>query len=711
MDNIGLMSETVNFIQGLKRNYDSSTMQGGVYFSKDSKEIFLNGESYGNAVPADEEDLTQVNGALQLKDREVDADNFQSKGYVVLRKNLVQQEDGSYKNILTSDMINQPNTIYEIKYDFDLNRETINVPENCTLKFNGGSFINANFTLQNNCKIVNGEISISENGYILLNDNCTVENCNFTYNSWCKNGYGTLFAESKENIAISNCKFGKQKTPAKPEKCSSIDLRNCRNFIIDNIISYYSEGENIIIKSGSGVVSNSVLYNGWSGIGTNHYGASESTPITEGDGTSTIIISNNVIINSIAAGITVNSDNVICSNNQILWYGKDENSKTTVMGPGIRLGHNFTLANNCLIDNNIIRWGNFVTSSGNPTSDRGISIDAGNNNTIQNNTIDNIPIGIASSVVTKEGTIIRNNKINAKKIGISIYNDTNCTIDGNYINIKEGIGIKSSLCYSIIKDNTINFSDEIPDTDTLTDEDYCGFYIITGSNNCTISNNYTNAYNALKIDSTNAKDIAITNNSFKSKKDFRIIFACENLIYKDNDVYNQSINPSKKAYIANNRIYGCTDPALRIEKCIEHTIINNHFETENSYAASIYIANTTEIKRCIINNNTCNSGTAFCQKEALSFYGDKLKTGFAPSYKDEINPMFFLNGQVVDSQGYPKYLIRGKSYNRPTLTEKHAGAEYYDASLKKKILWNGTTWVNLDNTNLDTPINEWTTIE
>ena len=54
MDNIGLMSETVNFIQGSKRNYDSSTMQGGVYFSKDSKEIFLNGESYGNAVPADE---------------------------------------------------------------------------------------------------------------------------------------------------------------------------------------------------------------------------------------------------------------------------------------------------------------------------------------------------------------------------------------------------------------------------------------------------------------------------------------------------------------------------------------------------------------------------------------------------------------------------------------------------------------------------------
>lgn len=70
------MSETINFIQGSKINYDSSTMQGGVYFSKDSKEIFLNGESYGNAVPADEEDLTSVNGSLHLKDREVNTNNF-----------------------------------------------------------------------------------------------------------------------------------------------------------------------------------------------------------------------------------------------------------------------------------------------------------------------------------------------------------------------------------------------------------------------------------------------------------------------------------------------------------------------------------------------------------------------------------------------------------------------------------------------------------
>ena len=46
------------------------------------------------------------------------------------------------RNIITSVMVSQPNTIYEIRYDFDLNGETIEIPEGCTLKFEGGSLRN-----------------------------------------------------------------------------------------------------------------------------------------------------------------------------------------------------------------------------------------------------------------------------------------------------------------------------------------------------------------------------------------------------------------------------------------------------------------------------------------------------------------------------------------------------------------------------------------
>nr|DAE35975.1 MAG TPA: outer surface protein [Caudoviricetes sp.] len=67
------------------------------------------------------------------------------------------------RNIITPIMMNQPNTIYEIRYDFDLNGETIQMNEGCTLKFEGGSLNNgilkcdntiinnANFVVLNNC--------------------------------------------------------------------------------------------------------------------------------------------------------------------------------------------------------------------------------------------------------------------------------------------------------------------------------------------------------------------------------------------------------------------------------------------------------------------------------------------------------------------------------------------------------------------------------
>lgn len=45
-------------------------------------------------------------------------------------------------------------------------------------------------------------------------------------------------------------------------------------------------------------------------------------------------------------------------------------------------------------------------------------------------------------------------------------------------------------------------------------------------------------------------------------------------------------------------------------------------------------------------------------------------------------------------------LRKGNTEKRPVLTESMEGFEYYDTTLKKKILWNGTAWVNLDGTEL-----------
>lgn len=87
--------------------------------------------------------------AIRFKDR----DNSNGMAYKYLRKT---------KNmILSQSDFNQANTIYEIRYDFDLNGNTISIPDNCELKFIGGSLKNG--TINFNNTLLSGDIKIKTN--------------------------------------------------------------------------------------------------------------------------------------------------------------------------------------------------------------------------------------------------------------------------------------------------------------------------------------------------------------------------------------------------------------------------------------------------------------------------------------------------------------------------------------------------------------------
>lgn len=75
----------------------------------------------------DDEDLVDNNGVLKLKDR----DTSKGMGYVILRTDKTFAEQ-----------VTQPNTIYEIRYDFDLYCKDITIPEGCVLDFQGGNIFN-----------------------------------------------------------------------------------------------------------------------------------------------------------------------------------------------------------------------------------------------------------------------------------------------------------------------------------------------------------------------------------------------------------------------------------------------------------------------------------------------------------------------------------------------------------------------------------------
>lgn len=104
----------------------------------------------------DDEFLTTKGGRITLKDKDYNPNSYSGMGRRILRKNMVNGV-----NVLTQRMMLCPNTIYVISYDYDLRGQTITVPENCVLQFEGGS-IKDGTIIGNNTKIIPSGCNISE---------------------------------------------------------------------------------------------------------------------------------------------------------------------------------------------------------------------------------------------------------------------------------------------------------------------------------------------------------------------------------------------------------------------------------------------------------------------------------------------------------------------------------------------------------------------
>lgn len=132
------------------------------------------------------------------------------------------------RNILTQNMINQPNTIYEIRYDFDLNNETIELQEGCTLKFNGGSFRNGSLKGNNT--------SISAQKEIIFRDIYILGKWNIAhiYLDWfevdeSENGNNTIIIHQCLNLCNENI----QNTVTFPNK--TLYIESCVKYGIQGI--------------------------------------------------------------------------------------------------------------------------------------------------------------------------------------------------------------------------------------------------------------------------------------------------------------------------------------------------------------------------------------------------------------------------------------------------------------------------------------------
>lgn len=91
---------------------------------------------------ADDEDLTKETTqggteVMKFADKAFAPAQFSGLARKYLRKNVSNDA-----NVLTQDIVNEPNTIYHIQYDYDLQGATITIPENSILFFDGGSYSN-----------------------------------------------------------------------------------------------------------------------------------------------------------------------------------------------------------------------------------------------------------------------------------------------------------------------------------------------------------------------------------------------------------------------------------------------------------------------------------------------------------------------------------------------------------------------------------------
>ena len=398
---------------------------------------------------ADNEDIVselddEGKEVLKLADKAYGAAAFSGMGRVYLRKNLT-----GGKNVLTQAMMSKANTRYIIQYDYDLNGETVAVPEGCTLDFQGGSISNGSITLYNTKLqgspiikdiIISGtctnsvihvgwfsEDYFNDVTYLLRSlitiaasysiidldganisisridtkDNITICNGTITLTT----GYPNTFILSGENVVISNITFINNianRGVITLHLAKNVSIKNCR------IISANKDGNGIFCstKADNVVIDGCIITN----IG---YGILYNDSIKEqGSGYRTF---DGVLYSSkIGEGLFIK--------NCII--GTEDK---TIQGDGIEINcPDYTISN--------VRISNVTIVKAPKVSANGIGIGtAGSDNYIVENCTLN-KCGHSGVHVEKcTNVVIKNNRINECNVGISFQDTSFGVIDGNYI--------------------------------------------------------------------------------------------------------------------------------------------------------------------------------------------------------------------------------------------------------------------------------------
>lgn len=644
----------------------------------------------------DEEDITAEGDTpqtqvLKLKDRAYDSLNASGKGYKILRKNW-QQINGERKNVLTQVMINEPNTIYEIRYDFDLNGAEIEIKEGCVLKFCGGTLING--------RIVGNKTRLSN--LVKLN-NITI---NGTFeNEYCKTSYYTN--NDDNNVSNLNNLF-----------------KISRNVIID--LNKYIISEQLTLPCDTNLscsIGCSILLRNLGCIYVTHSNRLSNINIyVDDDFRNTehiIVIDTKYIYKSIEATpksypslFNIYIDNIFIDNTKV-----KVDKIVDIINDSNKNGWNVNISNcvfKCssnvaisLITKGKGSWlnGTYFNNIKTVYSNVGFYIDGLESSTPP----ENVSIAQCSMQCIKTSTHF----VEAKAVHrlYVFYCEpwdwhTVTTNPFLFTNRCEGVTVMASGAYSDYDyegDRTSNYN---------TINYMCGQYSANIGNFYTIPKPKGDKFTLKEIQTIPRGVYKIPADGTVGNK-WGVTSPLGGVMIVDGAtqgaVFITYFDANKEIYFYSNTkmLDGLEDRAItpndwvkmgKIEN-VEHPLSYNLFKLYRNSNDKLYFLNGAGDRRDALGRTfKVKESTDGLDTSTLNSLLDVGRVFYSP-YHNKL--CMWTGSKLIDAFGYESSKKKkGTSADRPSIDETQSGFQYYDTDLKKYIVWNGTEWTNMDGSSL-----------
>lgn len=186
-------SETIhNIVELTQAEYDALQTKRGdtMYITTDTTKVYIGSRIIKENVKANEEDIDfDSSDKLQFADRVYNSSTPDGLGYVILRKNKTFAQQ-----------VTATNTIYEIRYDFDLGGDEVTIPAGCMLKFDGGCLMNGTL-VGNGTDIKSQETTIFKD--IIIADS-GVWNVSDLYSKWFESSNEAVYSTIDNLLHMNN---------------------------------------------------------------------------------------------------------------------------------------------------------------------------------------------------------------------------------------------------------------------------------------------------------------------------------------------------------------------------------------------------------------------------------------------------------------------------------------------------------------------------